>query len=212
MPALDAPAFLAHYLTVLQHHGSPTPRVLAPLVDAVALDRLAALPGVSPPPALLAYFRAVDGTDPDACDALGLFEPHLAWRMTALSLAEALQTHHDLASHEDDENPDYWPRGFIPLLADGAGSYLVVNAIAGSPTWGAVYDMGQGVGCNRLAHSLPAFFDASARQIEAGLLRFEGGASRPAVEPREYVRRTAELFGHPPCFASPGSQIVDWTP
>jgi hypothetical protein len=209
--------FIADYLSLLSSQGSLTPRAVKPLDGEDAFGVLEALPKVSLTEETKTWFRVIDGYDSAACSALDLFEPTLAWGMFALSLEDSVSHHDDCASGEDteddDESADYWPHGFLPLLWDGSGSYLVVNCIASSPTHGAVYDMGEGVGCNRVSNSLREFLAASAEEVRAGLRGYGKDSSSVQVEPREYLERAAVIFGHSPYFSRVGrmgSQIVDW--
>ena len=207
----DFAATLDAYLSTLAEHGSLVQRALRPIDDASRLDALDRLDQVRTPAALRSYFQRVDGVDDQACRELDLFEPQLAWGMFPLSLQACLQHHDGCTDSSDDE--DYWPIGFLPILADGTGSYVVVNARRDSPTWGAVYDMSEGVGCNRIAHSLEAFFAACAREAALGLRRYARDVSELGVEPREWLVQAAGLFGPSPFFARPGrmgDQIVDW--
>jgi len=201
--------FLEDYYTVLEQHGALAPKAIKPLRDSHALDVLHTLRDTSPPPDLLAYFRRVDGYDDAVCRELDVFEPAFAWGMFCLSLAECI-SNHELCDEGDE---DYWPSGFVPILWDGGGSYLAVNCRQFSPTWGGVYDMSEGVGCNRVSASLPDFFRASAAEIEAGLRRYGRDTSELAVGGREYLERAAPIFGQTQYFSRAGrmgDQIVDW--
>jgi hypothetical protein len=201
--------FLTEYLAVLQQHGSLTPQAIKPLQDETALDALRALPNVTLPDELRDYFRRIDGYDVSAYRQLGTFEPQFAWGMFCLTVKQSVE---DAALCEEG-NGDYWPKGFVPILLDGSGCYLLVNCIASSPTYRGVYDLTEGVGANRVSDSLAEFFRASAAEIRTGLRRYDKGSSSMAVGGKEYLERAAPIFGHTPYFSRigrMGTQIVDW--
>ena len=143
------------------------------------------------------WFRLVDGTDAE-----------LAWGMQPMALEDSINDH-EMAG----EYPDYWPSGFLPILMDGGGSYVVVNCLAGSPTYGAVYDMTEGVGCTRISDSLTSFIAASTREAVQGLRTYSGDSST-TINRREYLDKAGPLFENSPYFARAdmGANVVDWTP
>jgi hypothetical protein len=196
---------LREYLSVLEQHGSMTPKVLARLDQPFDWNALPLPREVTLFDDLKTYFTLINGDDSDACHELDVFEPWLAWSMHPLSLLESLE-HHELAG-----TPDYWPSGFLPLLMDGAGSYLVVNCRSDSPTFRAVYDMSDGVGCTRVANSLSEFFTASTREVALGLRDYSPDPS-PSITTREYLAKAAPLFGNSPYFdrARMDEPMVDW--
>ncbi|WP_374583349.1 SMI1/KNR4 family protein [Pseudoduganella sp.] len=205
-------AVLDHYLKTIQENGSATPRALKPCA-AVDIEGLKKLRDVTPFDDLAHFFARVDDYDDDVMDDLDLFEPPLAWGMFALSLQDSISHYEDAAFCGGSENPDYWPYGFLPIMQDGCGSYLVVNCISSSPSYGAVYDMCHGVGCNRLANSLQEFFAASTQEVLAGLRKYDNDTSAITVDARDYLQQAAPLFGNSPYFARVGrmdSQVVDW--
>jgi hypothetical protein len=207
----DLDDVLDTYLDVLAAAGSLTPQVLATDADEDALDRLDMLESVTIPDELRRYFARIDGYDIHACSELDLFEPQLAWGMFPLSIERAIDDYEDIADIGGDENPDYWPLGFVPILADGAGSWVLVNCIAGSPTYGGVYEMTDCVGCNRISSSLTEFFSAATREITSGLRTPDRDSFTTAHEEEDYFERLGEVYGDTPWFRVRGSeQIVDW--
>jgi hypothetical protein len=197
---------LEKYLQVLEQHGATAPRAIARL-GAGDWKATEFPEDVTPFDDLKTYFTRVNGYDPAALTELDLFEPELAWQMRALSLEESLENH-EMAG----EYPDYWPSGFLPILADSAGSWVVVNCIATSPTYRAVYDMSDGVGCNRIANSLGEFFAASTQEVLQGLRVYAGDDSD--TPSRDYNALAAPLFGNSPYFTRErfDSCVVDWHP
>ena len=204
---------LDDYLRVLEQHGSPAPKTLVGLSDLAQWAAVKFPAEITPFADLRTYFTRVNGYDRTLCDELGVLYPCLAWDMQALSIRESLQHHENAYFAQSDDNPDYWPLGFLPILWDSGGSYVVVNCEASSPTRGAVYDMCEGVGCNRIADSLQHFFAASAQEILNGLRKYSDDCSAIAVDPGTYLARAAALFGNSPYFVRVGrmdTQIVDW--
>ena len=106
--------------------------------------------------------------------------------MHPMSWPESVE-HHKLAG----DYPQYWPKGFLPSSWDGAGSYVVVNCIATSPTYFAVYEMCDGVGCTRIASSLSEFFAASTQEVLQGLRNYSeaDAPSLPTRQSRKGQRR-----------------------
>ena len=202
--------FINDYLRVIEGSGSSAPRAIRALADPAALSELRELDDVTPLEDLEAYFLTVDGYDQDVCIELDLLDPQLAWDMSALSLEDAISHYNDAPIGS--ENPDYWPPGFLPILWDLSGSYVLVNCAKSSPTYGAVYDMSEGVGCNRISSSLPEFFAASAKEVEAGLRRYDKDQSTLGAEWPEYLKLAAPIFGHSPFFSRErmDTQLVDW--
>jgi len=202
---------LDHYLTATAQLGSPVRELLLPLVDQDSLDSLRALEDVTLPDELIAYFRRVDGYNDEALLEQDLFEPNFAWGMQALSVDGAVREHGQLQFAITEEAPNYWINGFLPILSDCAGSVVAVNCIASSSTFGAVYEMTDGVGLNRIASSLTEFFEAGTAAIVQGFIRYDDGMLLP--EHPRFLLEAGPLYGDSPYFArvgKMGTQIVDW--
>jgi len=179
---------LREHLRALGRSDPPAPGLL----PAVEMP-----PNVSLGEELRTWFQLVNGASDE-----------LAWGMEPMSLDDSVE-HHEMAG----EYPDYWPSGFLPILMDGGGSYVVVNCVSGSPTYGAVYDMTEGVGCTRISDSLSAFIAASTQEAAQGLRKYSGDFST-TIDAREYLDRVGPLFGNSPYFARAdmSANVVDWTP
>ena len=202
---------LDRYLDAATRLGSPVREVIRPLADQGALDALRALNNMTLSDELVSYIRRVDGYDNNALADRDIFEPNLAWAMNALSVDDMLREHGHLQFAINDEAPNYWVDGFLPILSDGAGSVVAINCIAGSPTFGCVYEMTDGVGLNRIASSLTTLFEAGAAAIAQGFIRYDDGMLLPQ-HPR-FLLEAGPLYGDPPYFARIGrmdTQIVDW--
>ncbi len=214
------------YLALLRSHGAKLVAVMAPPASDAAIASLHALPGVSIPDGLERYFRVADGCDADLCAEFGVFEPTLAWRCFAMSARWCAAQYRDIVAlnnERDEDWADYWPLGFVPILYDGAGDFMVVNCRAGSPTQGAVYDMTKGVGCTRVSASLDAFFNGCAEEVRRGLTVVDArGLLVPDPPPPPWRtkskawddRRAAirAIYGETPYFARRDfvSNVVDW--
>lgn len=213
------------YLALLLDRGARLCRILADPASPRAIDALGAEPGVTLPAPLRACFELVDGYDFARSKAEGLYLPTFAWSCALLDIRTARQHYQIVLEHESfgGEWADYWPPGFVPLMWDGSGDYMVVNCRAGSPTYGAVYDMTKGVGCNRVSSTLDAFFNGCAEEIRRGLTRVDdAGLLVPepppppwkSVSPAWEQRRIAihRIYGDTPYFTR-GDElrcIVDW--
>ncbi|MBT2788638.1 MULTISPECIES: SMI1/KNR4 family protein [unclassified Halomonas] len=201
-----------HYTETLREHGSATPEVIlsASIEEVEALNKL---DGVMLPESVKQFLLVAGGCDHVKESELNLFEPHFAWGMHLLSLSSIASHYDSCAGCGDDDNPDYWPLGFVPLLQDGCGGYLVVNCIAGSPTYGGVYDMGDGVGCNLVSPSLEAFLVGAAKELELRVRVFSCADFSEVSRFETYLKDAADIFGYTPYFSRAGKmdqQIVDW--
>ncbi len=59
---------------------------------------------------------------------------------------------------QDQDFEAYWPKAFVPIGTPGDGSRLLVNCLAGSPTFGSVYELFHGIGVSRMSASLSQYF------------------------------------------------------
>lgn len=203
---------LLSYLDTLRKYDSATPEVLcAP--DAGAFATIEELESIELPSDLKYLLLSVGTYDDEKMDDLDLFEPHFAWGMSIIP-AQCIETiYKGSAGCGGEDNPDYWPMGFLPILEDGSGSYVVVNCISSSPTYGGVYDMSEGVGCNLISLSMPEFLAASIQELEKGVRSFTAPDLSQIQNFQSYLSDSASLFGKTPYFSRPGrmdQQIVDW--
>ncbi len=72
---------------------------------------------------------------------------------------------------QEPEFETYWPKGFLPIGTPGDGSRLLINCRAGSPTFGAVYDLMHGVGVARLSNSLIRYFETLVACVDQGVIK-----------------------------------------
>lgn len=159
------------------------------------------------------YFSMVNGYDYEKCDALGVDDPDFAWGMYALSWSQARDHYSELSEIGGDENPDYWPKGFFPILFNGSGDFVLVNCISSSTTYGAVYDLSEGVGCNRISDSIAQFFDALSVELQKKLRIFKDEEISVIPDVRAQLEKGSEIFGETPYFLRVGkmdTQIIDW--
>jgi uncharacterized protein len=204
---------LDRYFQILEQYGSLAPKAIIGLNSIEDWVAMKFPEEITPFEDLKTYFLRVNGYSNNGWREGKICRPDLAWGMRALSLDECLRHHETALFIYDDENPYYWPLEFLPIMWDGAGSYVVVNCDTSSPKYGAVYDMCDGVGCNRISNSLQEFFEASAQEVLLGLRTYSRDLSQIAVRPDEYLSRAATLFGNSPYFILVGrmsNQIVDW--
>ncbi len=166
---------------------------------------------VKPHPDLYTYFRFINGYDQEICDELDLYEPEFAWQMYPIA-AKDIADVYDLAGYTHDENPDYWPEGFLPILKDDGCSYVVVNCNADSPTYGAVYEMRHCVGSNMISKSLEAFILGNMLELQAKLRTFEDPELSEVTDLDTYFIRCQDIYGNTPFFSRDRAddQIVDW--
>jgi hypothetical protein len=158
-------------------------------------------------PDLIIYFERVGGYSPKKCNEFDSFEPSFLFNMHAIQLKQVSQ-HYSLAGEEvwddelEEEADTYYPIGFVPFLLNGAGNYILINCIANSPTYGAIYCLESGLGCIRLSNSLSEFIIANHKTIE----QHSEGFSDPDFFNITY---TKEYFGDVPYFDRTLKR-VDW--
>lgn len=203
---------LLSYLDTLRKHDSATPEVLcAP--DAGAIETIEELESIELPGDLKYFLLSVGTYDDEKMDDLDLFEPHFAWGMSIIPVHHIEMTYKNSAGCGGEENPDYWPIGFLPILGEGSGNYVVVNCLSSSPTFGGVYDLSEGVGCNLISPSMAEFLAASNQELERGIRSFTSPDFSQIQSFPSYLSDGALLFGKTPYFSRPGEmdrQIVDW--
>lgn len=204
---------LEKYLNVLISAGAGSGKVI--LKDkSIKLNDIEKIEDICLPLELKQFFKLASYNQ-DACDDLDIMYPEFAWGMYLLSIEQCIEHYQDLAGCGEEENPDYYPFGFLPILWNGCGDYVVINCIEKSKTFGAVYDMSEGVGCNLVSTSLSSFIDANRIVLEEKLRIFPNlEVSHITVDIQEYLNRCTEIFGNTSYFQRVGvnmhEQIVDW--
>jgi hypothetical protein len=216
LPNDDLSKALVRYRQQLEKSGAKIAKVMREGSES-DLKKFESLNHIELHPDLITYFMFFGRVDDTLCDELGIgSEPIFAWGMSGIEL-QFLQTAYALALETESDAPDYWPAGFVPFLSDGSGSYVVLNCIQGSPTYGAVYDMSEGVGCNRISSSLQGFIDGCRKELELGIRTYDEDGEYPDYPRYEtYLADGLEIYGETPYFIRAGGrmgeQIVDWLP
>ena len=200
------------YLGILSKHGAICPKVVKTMTSSDNIEELAHLENVSITNELETFFSNINGYDLGKCVEYDVYDPEFAWGMNLLSIKDA-QTHYDQCyACADGGDPNYWPVGFLPILWGGSGSYVVVNCIKESPTYGAVYDMSEGVGCNMVSKNIIDFIKASSKEVELGIRKFSEG-EYSVIQSANYLDDCAKIYGNTPYFrrkGKMGTQIIDW--
>ncbi len=150
--------------------------------------------------------------DSDLCYELDYFEPEFAWGMYLMDVEE-IQSAYDEISGLNGEDDPYCPLGFLPILSDNGGNYIMINCISQSPTYGAVYDMCEGVGVNMLATNLTHFFKCLSQELTDELRTFEAPQLSECIDIKNWFDKMSEIFGNTPYFIRKGkmdTQIIDW--
>ncbi len=201
------------YLKMLTEYGSGAPSVLKEADSMESILKLNELKKVELPAELIIYLQKIDGYDPVKESKLDI-PNEIARGMAAMNLKECYNEAINFAGF-DSEDDIYWPLGFVPILSNYGGDYIVVNCIRESPTYGAVYDFTEGVGVNLLAYSLNDFLECSTKELTSGFRIFKHDD-----EDYEFQSITvkgfdeeSEIYGNTPYFQRRGkmdTQIVDW--
>ncbi|CAL2103727.1 SMI1_KNR4 domain-containing protein [Tenacibaculum sp. 190130A14a] len=198
------------YIETLKEAGAGSAKVIKKVDHAERVATLNTFDKVTVPQQLeilLSYEY-----DDDLCYEFDYNDPEFAWSMYLLSFDEIQTTYENLAGLNGDDCT-YFPLGFVPILGDFGGSFVVVNCIKNSPTYGAVYNIGDGVGANMLATDLAHFFKASTEELTQKLRFFEEPELSDAIDARLWFEGVAKIFGNTPYFSRKGNmdqQIIDW--
>ncbi|MCK7598987.1 hypothetical protein M0G74_17065 [Microbulbifer sp. CAU 1566] len=98
-------------------------------------------------------------------------------------------------------------------MYDGSGDFVLVNCISNSITYGSLYDLSEGVGCNRISDSISEFLDASSVELEEKFRIFENEEISLIPDVRAQLEKGRKIFGETPYFSRMGkmdTQIIDW--
>ena len=203
---------LQQYLTTLAEYGSAGPMVIKEAKDPEAILKLNQLTNVTLPADLITYFQTIDGYDPVKTGDYEDDPTEIAGGMAAMSVAESYEAAKNAGFNGAEDT--FWPYGFVPILFNYGADYIVVNCVKESPTYGAVYDLTEGVGINLLAHDLTHFITCSAQELTSGFRIFKHDD-----EDYEYqsitvkgLEEQAKIYGNTPYFQRTrmDEQIIDW--
>lgn len=203
---------LQHYLNVLAEYGSAGPMVIKEAKDLESVLRLNELTQVALPADLITYFQMIDGYDPMKEHNYEEQSTEIAGGMVAMNLKEVYDTA-KLAGFNGIEDT-FWPYGFVPILFNYGADYIVVNCVKDSPTYGAVYDLTEGVGINLLAHNLSHFLECSELELTTGFRIFRHEDEDYAYQSITIkgIEEQAKIYGNTPYFqrSRMDEQIIDW--
>ena len=203
---------LQQYLKVLAEYGSAGPMVIKEAKDLESVLKLNELTKVELPADLITYFQIIDGYDSVKEHNYEDESTEIAGGMVAMSILESYNAAKSAGFNGEEDV--YWPYGFVPILFNYDADYIVVNCVKGSPTYGAVYDLTEGVGVNLLAYSLTHFLECSAQELTSGFRLFKHDD-----EDYEYQSITvkgledqAKIYGNTPYFQRNrmDEQVIDW--
>ena len=160
--------FIAAYLGKLRRADAAVVGLLRPGTgDVSAFDRFDA---VRLPPEVLRMWAVFDGTRTPADVTPG--KTWIDGEFCLLGVKDACEAYGiscDLRQSQADFHT-YLPAGFVPIGTPGEGSFLMLNARPGSPTYGAVYELFKGVGLTRASDTLTCHFETLNAAFDAGAL------------------------------------------
>lgn len=202
------------WLDALRAHDALPTRMLLPPIPDPDLNALAQFPRITVTPEITDLFATVTGYNPiSVMRETSLYEgpPHIVAEMP-LYPYNAPIPFHDVADHIlfwrdvlGEDNDDYVGHGFVPFGETFNGEYLFVNADAASPTFGAVYDLIEGVGSIQQAPSLHLYFAGLTRMLDLGAL-FVDEWGRIERTPEDFAYHWSREVGK---FAAPNG-ARDW--
>ena len=210
----DFKPILENHLKVLTEYGSGGALAIKGCEDMESILKLNSLEKVDIPDDLITYFQTIDGYDPIKEYEFEELPLDIACGMAPVDLKLCYSFTLDDAGFNGDDDT-YWPDGFVPILYDYGGNYILVNCIKESPTYGAVYDFTEGVGVNLLSHNLCHFFDCATREITTGFRVFKHGNEDYKTQSMEVkgFDEMEQIYGNTPFFQRRGkmdTQIIDW--
>lgn len=203
---------LADYLEVLTEYGSAGPKTIKPAPDMESILKLNELTKVDLPEDLITWFQTIDGYDFMKAHKYDDDPQEIAWGMAAMSIKEVVSAAKNAGFNG--ENDTYWPFGFVPILFNYGADYVVVNCVRQSPTYGAVYDLTEGIGVSLLAHDLSHFITCSKDELTSGYRIFQHTDEDyefQSITTGSY-QKLAEIYGNTPCFQrnQTDEQVIDW--
>lgn len=201
------------YMQVLKDAGAALPHLIVRMENPDEIDQLNEVKGVTIPNQLRSFLILGSVIDKDLSYKYDAAEPEFAWNMTIRSVKwmERAYKESPIIGMNDDE--DYWPKGFLPLLYGASGDEMTINCNADSPTYGAVYLMEEGVGVNRVSDDLVQFIKASQAEIEQGFRVFNIPAYSENQDVENWFAKLSAIYGNTPYFDRPGrfdQQVIDW--
>ncbi len=196
---------VTEYVTQLAEAGAASAQVIKPADNPQQIIELNTLENVTIPESLAAYLTLVGGYDHEQCRVLDVYEPEFAWGMFPIDIQFIPKTYQMLAGIGGDENPDYWPMGFLPILWGGSGDHVVVNCIQGSPTYGGVYDLDEAMGASPIASGIISFLQGCTQELTQGLRVYREPGHSTISNISTYGRERARYFDR-----HAGSNSVDW--
>lgn len=199
------------YLDSLTKAGASCVKVIKPLDDTKLLEELSSLPNVTLPDEFYQYLNLFDGVDQSKCYELDIMDPDFAWGMNPMPVKKIISEYKSSAGLFANE-PDYWPAGFVPFLWN-EGDEMLINCLADSLTFGAVYYFEEGVGVNRVADNLSAFIKGCDTILSKGLRVYEEPDFSEITDEDNYFEQCSEIYGNTPYYNRRGkfdTQIIDW--
>lgn len=133
----------------LQREGSPLPsKLIDGVSNNIAVERLSETLEDQPHDDIVSFFTTFNGvriTSEDTLDAIQIVPGYFP-----LGLEDATSAYLTL------KKIDFWPESLFPILGDGMGFFICVDADLKSNTTGAVYEYIQGYAPERTFDSLNA--------------------------------------------------------
>ncbi|AWH84310.1 hypothetical protein HYN59_03905 [Flavobacterium album] len=210
----DFKSELENYLKILADYGSAGPMVIKGADSIESVLKLNELKNVELPADLITYFMMIDGYDYSKERQFEDMPTEIAAGMAAMNLKESYDAVKDFAGFNGDDDT-MWPHGFVPILFNYGANYIVVNCIRESPTYGAVYDLTEGVGINMMARDLSHFIACSAQELTNGFRVFKHDDEDyefQSITVKSFAEQ-AEIYGNTPYFSKDrkrNEQIIDW--
>ena len=201
---------LDSHLETLTEYGSGGALAIKGCNKIESILELNNIKKASIPNDLITYFTMINGYDSRKERELEDEKPlDIAYGMAPMDLKNCFSS-----IGSNGESDTYFPQGFIPILSNYGGDYIMINCIKESPTYGAIYDFTEGVGVNLIANSLSHFFECSTKEITTGFRVFnhdDEDYEYQSIVTKEFDEM-ALIYGNTPYFKRKrmDEQIIDW--
>ena len=165
-------AAIGKYNAALIEVGAVSPLLLSSGLSQSTIDSLNQLDRVVITDELKDYLSIVSDYDFDKRFKLNSSDAHYLWGMTIIP-ADKIIKNYETRWCVIDQDEDFWPEGFLPILQFNNSDFVMVNCRPDSPTRGAVYEYIDCEGTLFIASSIESFIEGCTSIVKSGVVTFE---------------------------------------
>lgn len=174
--------------------GAVSPKTIKILEETGQIDQLNEIDGVDITDELIEYLQAVSGYDLDKEIELDSSDAAYLWGQSIIPV-ENISEKYQARDWVIDEEPDFWPEGFLPILQSNNSDYVMINCREGSPTRGAVYEYIDCEGTLFIANSISDFIKGCTDVVLSKTVVFDDPEIWEFTEFPEYWSAVSKAFG-----------------